>query len=158
MGRLRRAYAAELKLYRAHHANRSNWRLHCACVPLEWLACLVALAELPRVGWLRPHWLVQLGLGAYVLPLGLPTTAVLAAAQLGLAAAADAVHVSLPSADARLVAALVAYACSWLLQVPVGHWLLERNQPAMATKLTLNSVVLSVALAWDWGEVRDRVE
>jgi hypothetical protein len=37
------------------------------------------------------------------------------------------------------------------MQVGVGHWLIERNQPGMADQLTANSVVLSVLLAVDWG-------
>jgi len=38
---------------------------------------------------------------------------------------------------------------SWFMQVVVGHWILEKNQPSMTKKLTFNSIVLSVLLAWD---------
>lgn len=152
----RRAYLAELRLYRAHHAHPINWWLHCACVPLEWAAWLIALAQSPlssSIWFVQPHWLVQLALSAYVLPLRLPTTGMLACAQLVLPLLVDALHASLSSVGARLGVALAVWSCSWLLQVPVGHWLVERNQPSMATKLTLNAVLLSVPLAWDFGEV-----
>ncbi|KAG8459026.1 hypothetical protein KFE25_006571 [Diacronema lutheri] len=154
LARLRAAYASELRLYRAHHACRANWLLHAACVPLEWAACLLALAQLAP----RAPWLAQLALGAYVLPLHPPISVALGPAQLALAALVDALGAALPSTRARLAVALCAWCGSWLLQVPVGHWLLERNQPAMVTRLTLNSAILAVPLAWDWGGGEPRGE
>jgi uncharacterized membrane protein YGL010W len=141
--RARFAYRGELALYRAHHARAANWWLHAACVPVEWLAMLLALSALSALSAvashlpLPAHWLAQLALAAYVAP-------------LALARVVDLLLAALPSFQGRLVVALVAWTCSWLLQVPVGHWQIERNQPSMATQLTLNSVLLSVSLAWDW--------
>ncbi len=37
---------------------------------------------------------------------------------------------------------------AWAGQVGVGHWLVEKNQPGMATSLTLASVVLSPLMVW----------
>jgi uncharacterized membrane protein YGL010W len=45
--------------------------------------------------------------------------------------------------------ALLVHVMSWAVQVLIGHRMYERNLPAMATKLTINSVFLSVLLAWD---------
>jgi uncharacterized membrane protein YGL010W len=165
MEALRTAYASELNLYRRCHAHPANFALHCVCVPVEWISWLLALAQLPAVAqlsphwpasphWLlaRPHWLVQIALAAYTCPLNPPTSAALAGGHLALAALVDVACAVLPTVRAQLGLALAAWLCSWLVQVPLGHWLIERNQPAMANGLTLNAVLLSVALAWDWSE------
>jgi uncharacterized membrane protein YGL010W len=47
--------------------------------------------------------------------------------------------------------AILTQLVSWGLQVGIGHWLIERNQPGMADQLTANSIVLCVLLAVDWG-------
>ncbi|KAJ1620602.1 hypothetical protein T492DRAFT_1076761 [Pavlovales sp. CCMP2436] len=156
MAAARRAYRGELALYRAHHASAANWCLHATCVPIEWFSVLLALSAISQAIWsLQVHWPVQLVLAAYAAPLSSPTTVVTGSASLALARIVDFALAALPSVQTRLVVALSVWICSWLLQVPIGHWLIERNQPSMATQLTLNSVLLSVPLAWDWRAARD---
>ena len=48
------------------------------------------------------------------------------------------------------MAALLLNLISWAFQILIGHYYFEKNSPGMATKLTLNSIVLSVLLSWDY--------
>ena len=47
------------------------------------------------------------------------------------------------------VISLVLQFTAWFLQVYIGHSILEQNHPSMMKKLTINSIVLSLLLAWD---------
>ena len=47
-----------------------------------------------------------------------------------------------------LLAAAAVQIVAWTGQVCVGHWLIEKNQPGMATGLTAASEVLSPLLIW----------
>ena len=46
--------------------------------------------------------------------------------------------------------ALVVWTISWVLQVGVGHWVLEKNQPNVATidQVSFLAVLESVLIAW----------
>lgn len=70
-----------------------------------------------------------------------------ALAQIGLGAAAHTTAASLGIGGALSVATAIQ-GVSWTGQVGVGHWLIERNHPGMATSLTMASVVLSPLLTW----------
>lgn len=141
--KLRGACARELRFYRAYHTNRTNWLLHVVAVPIEWASWLVLLAVVSR-SW-RLHWALQAGVALVTLA-GLHAL-VSAAAQLLLALAADSV-VDAMGPFYALAAAAVAWTASWALQVGVGHWMIEQNQPGMATALTPLSIVISVPMAW----------
>mmetsp|Transcript_10269 Transcript_10269/g.26704 ORF Transcript_10269/g.26704 Transcript_10269/m.26704 type:complete len:166 (+) Transcript_10269:3-500(+) len=149
------SYAEELALYRAHHSHMGNWLLHAACVPLEWLSFLITLALVePRL-----PWAVQGALAALVLACNRPAlvSVCISLGLLVLAQAANWVVIDLVPGRRIHAIALAAGSCSlsWAVQVPIGHWLLERNQPSMASRLTINSVLLSVPLAWDRGLLLD---
>ena len=57
--------------------------------------------------------------------------------------------VALQSAYLVFGAAGLVYVGAWVVQVGVGHALVEGNKPGMVEQLTVNSVVLSPLLAWD---------
>jgi len=150
LSRLRDASLEELRFYQQHHRNRLNWWLHAIAVPVEWSAWLIALrsvhAALP--------WALQFAVAALVL--AATGSLALGAAQLALASAADlVVH---RFADHALALAAGGWTCSWLVQVGIGHWLLERNQPGMAKQLTALSIFLSVGMAWDTADCGDARE
>ena len=143
---LRLAAQHELEFYRQHHERPLNWWLHAVAVPIEWTSALLALKVLcpwPLV------WAVQAAVGLIILACTQST--VLAVAQLIPAVAADAIydHVCGTDTVSAVSAAIVAWFCSWLVQVGIGHWIIERNQPGMTKQLTWLSIVLSVSMAWD---------
>jgi len=152
--RLEAAASAELSFYRAHHRNRLNWWLHACAVPVEWTSWLILVR---LVAWWLPYvlqsWIALLVLAA-------TRSMVLAGAQIPLAALSDcAVRVCGVCGGAHvLAAAAICWLVSWMVQVGIGHWLVERNQPGMATSLTALSVLLSVSMAWDSRAERVRDE
>mmetsp|Transcript_1167 Transcript_1167/g.3298 ORF Transcript_1167/g.3298 Transcript_1167/m.3298 type:complete len:179 (-) Transcript_1167:236-772(-) len=146
---LRIAYARELALYRRYHTRKANVALHAVCVPIEWLAFLVFAASASPVAQLRPAWVIQAVIALATGPLHPPATFAGVPALFALAWLAEAIVEALPSFVARAAAAFTAWTVSWLLQVPVGHYLIEGNRPSMTEALTAASVFFSVPLAWD---------
>jgi uncharacterized membrane protein YGL010W len=140
---LRSAYRQELQFYRQYHRHEVNWRMHAVLVPLEWTAWLM-LCSLVRL-----HWPLALAAAAYYLLLDSKLSCAAAAAQVLFALAADRTLASLGSYGAATLAVSLQ-AISWTLQVGVGHWLIEKNNPAMASGLTWNAVALSTLMAWDF--------
>jgi len=149
---LRSAYRKELHFYRQYHQHPVNWRMHAVLVPVEWTAWLLLLAPLGL------HWPLALLSAAYYLfldcHLSLVSVFVAAAsAQMLFALTAHHAHLALygygyGSGSASVAVAMQAVA--WVLQVCVGHWLIEGNNPAMASALTCNAVLLSPLMAWDY--------
>ena len=142
--RLEAAASAELSFYRAHHRNRLNWWLHACAVPVEWTSWLILVR---LVAWWLPYvlqsWIALLVLAA-------TRSLVLAGAQIPLAALSDcAVRVCGVCGVHVLAAAAICWIVSWMVQVGIGHWLIEGNQPGLASSLTALSVLLSVSMAWD---------
>ena len=54
------------------------------------------------------------------------------------------------STPAALAACFGVNALAWGVQVGIGHWAVERNQPGMASDLTPMAALTSLLLAWDW--------
>jgi uncharacterized membrane protein YGL010W len=152
-----RNYREEAQLYISHHQHPGNWWLHTVCVPIEWTAWLVILEALN---------LAKLFAGAialyYLFLLPSRYRFLGAVGQWGCAIAAEWILIAthripplfaLPNASAGVANLLVTVAAmqtaAWFVQVCIGHHALERNRPSMSQSLTLNSVVLSLLLAWD---------
>jgi uncharacterized membrane protein YGL010W len=142
------AYMAELRLYRAHHQNVYNWGLHCIAVPLEWFTyCLLMSLASRALGGKNLYYALLGAIALYNALLDFPFGWIAAVALLCLSG--GAMHIAAHRRPLELVlGSVLVHATSWLLQVGVGHWLLERNSPSMATKLSANSVLLSLLLAW----------
>jgi uncharacterized membrane protein YGL010W len=47
------------------------------------------------------------------------------------------------------LAAVILQLFSWFIQVQIGHFYYEKNQPGMMKKLTFNSIILSLFMAVD---------
>jgi uncharacterized membrane protein YGL010W len=140
---VRSEYATELAFYKRFHRNAVNWAIHAITVPLEWTATLILLSTL------HLHWPVALTITVYHLMLGSRCSLLAAVAHVVLCFIADRIGNCGRGKLSVASIGLCVHLLSWGAQVVVGHWLFERNTPAMATKLTWNSVVLSVILAWD---------
>jgi hypothetical protein len=152
------AYLRERRFYRRYHTHPVNVLLHAATVPVEWFSTFVFVAAGLSAPWAAQALGVALA-GYHVVCLGIRGPTLAAAAGLaGLAFAASAAltqqHLP-PGAAAGTAVAVAGHAAAWVLQVGVGHHLVERNQPAMATQLTAHSVVVSLLLAWDWEHDKD---
>jgi uncharacterized membrane protein YGL010W len=139
---IRLAYKGELAFYKSFHTNKVNWAIHAITIPFEWTATLLFLSIF------NLHWVLAVGTGLYHLVLGTRISLAACAAQIVFCMIAERIfyHIGVYWSGGL---ALLVHAISWAAQVLVGHRMYERNLPAMATKLTINSVFLSVLLAWD---------
>lgn len=141
---VRRAYVEELAFFKRFHLNRVNWIIHAVTIPVEWTATLIILSV---VGL---HWHVAIATGLYHLVLGSRVSVQAAVAQIVFGYFAHYLSSNENASTVHLLCiAMAMNGFAWFAQVVVGHWMFEGNSPAMATKLTANSVVLSVILAWD---------
>ena len=143
MDPFRRAFFREVAFYRDYHQHPWNWRIHAVSVPLEVMTFLVPLACVnPRL-----PVAVSIAIALYALVLDPPRTIVPAAVTGLLGLAAERLSAVSGRTQMALLVAAFLHATSWVLQVAIGHWLIEKNRPAMQDKLTLNSIVLSPVLA-----------
>lgn len=140
---VRNSYKEELVFYKAYHRNKSNWLIHAVTIPFEWASWLLLLA------CINMHWYVALSCAVYYTCIGSKISILASVAQIIYCWGAHETcrHFGLYTSVAIVVAVQLS---SWFAQVCIGHYLIEKNQPAMATKLTLNSIFLSPMIAWDY--------
>ena len=147
--RLASRYLRELAYYQEYHKHPWNWRIHAVAVPLEWLTMMAAIALL-TAPW---HWVLAFGVGTY-------QALAINSRSYFLACSSMAVQLGMAWGSAKLlmindgtwlIALLlsVLYTSSWCVQVFIGHYLIEKNQPGIANQLTLDSILFSVPIAWD---------
>lgn len=141
---LRSMYTEELILYKRHHRNEVNRLLHVVLVPIEWTSWLMMLSIV------RLQWMVAVIIAVYYLTLSRSMSKYAACGQLISAALSSYLCNCMQSSISNviLLAAFIQIT-SWIIQVLIGHYIFEQNSPSMSTRLTLNSVVLSLLLAWD---------
>jgi uncharacterized membrane protein YGL010W len=141
---LRESYSRELEFYREYHQNGMNNALHVVCVPMEWLAFLT------MTNFVGVQYYLSFGIACYYLLLNSKVRHVAAVGHVGMAYLSSQIFSRLRERWWMVaLVALLMQITAWSLQVCIGHKILEGNSPAMTKKLTLNSIVLSVLLAWD---------
>ena len=140
---LRRDFEKEVLFYQKYHRHPWNRAIHAAMVPIEWATWMTAVTLV-----LGQHVTIAISVvcGLYywaLKPISLiHVVAAFTQPTLGYLGCCMA-----ETENGWLYAAVV-HVSSWLLQVGVGHSLIEKNKPAMTTELTPHSVVLSPLLAW----------
>ena len=139
---LRLEYTKELSFFKNFHKNKANWAIHAITIPMEWTASLLIISIF------HMHWTVAAATATYHLILQSKNSIAAFLAQILFCCIAHSLHLRLGDLNS-LLAAVSIHIFAWLTQVLIGHGILEGNAPAMATKLTINSVMLSVLLAWD---------
>jgi uncharacterized membrane protein YGL010W len=142
-------YLSEKKFYNSFHKNNINWRIHAVSIPLEWLSWLIFLRSLGGFG-LYVVMFITMFTAVYFLALKSKLSVAASFFQLLCIIIVEVICIKLTWSTAMLLAG-TAQVLSWIAQILVGHKLFEKNDPAMATKLTLNSIILSCLLAWDYG-------
>ena len=151
LNQIRIAYHTEIILYRRYHTNQWNWLIHCATVPLEFFAWFLLVPYLDHrivslvhmFSWICALYYWILGISWHSLSSGLMMVFLY--------------HAGIFFHHRLLIMfflpiwmiSLLLQVTAWFFQVYIGHHLLEHNHPAMTKKLTLNSIVLSLRLAWD---------
>jgi uncharacterized membrane protein YGL010W len=170
---LRNQHEVDLHIYQSAHQNSANRILHSCLIPLETLSCLLLLASAIRLlvqsiiardkndCSSRPPLLILHFYHAMGWTLGL-TSLVLSPDAVG--AAACTFHVvafrwittwqqqSVFSVSALVRKTLFVWTLSWVLQVGMGHWILEGNQPTVFANnmqdVSWLAMTQSVLIAW----------
>ncbi len=140
---IRKAYNEELKFFLSYHRNRVNWMIHAITIPLEWTSWLLFLTIF------RIHWLIAVPTAVYFVILDSPMSLLAAVAQIFFCWFAQYIY-QITGLNLAIGIVVFVQLSSWFLQVYIGHKVFEKNLPAMATKLTCNSIILSPLLAWDY--------
>ena len=142
---MQNAYQNELVYYRKYHKHPVNWWIHAITVPCEYFALLLGLTVV------NLHYPASILLGIYQF-VSVPNVgikSVCAIVNLIMICAAEYVTFQFNSPLLMLSLALFLQVLSWFAQVYIGHYQIEKNQPGIVIRLTLNSVVLSLPIAWD---------
>lgn len=143
--KLRDCYCQELLFYRNFHQHPLNIAIHTICVPIEWFGFVLLL------NFVHLHNAVSWGTALYYLVLQTRVKYIAATGHILFGFASQYLFVSLGNWMLVMATALVMELVAWFAQIVVGHKFIEKNSPGMQTQLTLNSIVLSVLLAWDVG-------
>jgi uncharacterized membrane protein YGL010W len=138
-------YERELKFFRQFHQNKINLVIHSICIPVEWFSWLIIIKYIHS----NLPWLISISVAIYYLLIQQKRIIYLASfAHILFALMIDQLFIMF-SRSYLWIAALIFNLISWAIQILIGHYYFEKNSPGMATKLTLNSIVLSVLLCWD---------
>jgi uncharacterized membrane protein YGL010W len=135
-------YQEELAYFRSYHKNEINWRIHCICIPLEWLSVLLLCCYI-----CEPLLFVCL-IAIYYLILGTPSSSYAAGSLLLLCHFTPIIFRFL-SADYAWLASICLQILAWFVQVIIGHNYFENNSPGMLQKISLNSVTLSFLMIFE---------
>lgn len=152
---MRQQHLIDLQVYRMAHLEWRNRALHWFLIPIEcWSALLLSMALL------SPLVTVLLGLVLGVLSLMIATDPVRGGCCLVFHVLAIALCflvsdsiVETGHMSRRFWLCLIAaifWIIAWVLQVGVGHWMWERNQPNVANINTVSYLAMcqSVLIAW----------
>lgn len=137
-------YQKELNLYASCHDNYYNWILHTICVPLESLFFLIIICILFESTAVITS--ISTIIVIYYLILSKPHS---------LPAAISYILMCYISLSVRMyknigiIIAIFMEIIIWSCQVFIGHYFLNKNNPSMGQRMTINSIILSVMLSWD---------
>lgn len=138
-----REYKKEFAHFSAFHRHRINWLIHVVTIPLEWLSWLLVLCVYDL------EYVFSAALALYYVVINSRMSLIAAVAHILFAFIARNCYMRLGTTNSLLAFGIIQVS-AWALQVLVGHRLFEKNLPSMATNLSLNSVFLSVLMAWDY--------
>lgn len=142
-------YHAEAKFYKSYHQNHINWWIHTVTVPIEWFSffLLVQYTRVDAVICLSISGIIA----AYYLLISCPAASAAAYGMVLTSWCSIFIKQLIPP-EQLWILALVLHFVAWFSQVVIGHYMVEKNSPAMGQRLTANSVVLSFLLAWDYSD------
>jgi uncharacterized membrane protein YGL010W len=161
-GLLRKQHATDLQVYRDGHCNFANRICHWLLIPVETVTCLVLLnqflllllclaaAKKQRDTLNKKKRLLQCTfVQAINWTLGI-LSLIISPDATGLAAFFFHAGAVPRAKQQSLSSVAMAWFLSWILQICVGHWLLEGNVPTFQQNggVSMLAVVTSVLIAW----------
>lgn len=145
---LRRQHAEDLKIYRSAHLEGRNRILHWIMIPIELFSALLLITAL--VPPLVPT-VIGLVMGMCALAIAADTTKGWACLFFHIVVVAACLVITQNLDCTQTIAmALILWTLAWGLQVGVGHWIWEKNQPNVADmgSVSLMAIFQSVLIAW----------
>lgn len=148
MSRLRRQHESDLIFYRSAHQMWRNRVLHWILIPVEcWSLFLVAYVLLPP--WLPFLVATLLGFIAWWIAENPTVGCACLVFHLFVIGSCTVTIQNLTTWEALTVAS-IGWIFAWALQVGVGHWLWEKNDPNVAHIASVSWLAMcqSVLIAW----------
>ena len=146
--KLKRRHVIDLKIYRLAHCHPFNRFLHWILIPIEcWSALLLCALIFPK------SLTVLIGIALGALSLILSTNTIVGMATFLFHVASLVLIHQIQEMYCPMEAfgiATTAWTLAWALQVGVGHWMIEKNQPNVANVQNVSylALVQSVLIAW----------
>ena len=145
---IRSLYEKERKFYNQFHRNRINNLIHAVFVPVEWFCllhalnmCSTTLARSMACFIFVYYTYLETAFGCLVGGMNI-LLCILSSSLL------HSLSLILPLSS-QISGLLFIYLISFSVQTVVGHGAFEGNKPAFANSLTLNSIALSLLLAFN---------
>jgi uncharacterized membrane protein YGL010W len=140
-------HVLDLQVYRKNHQEKRNRVLHWIMIPFECFSALL-FATL-----LHPGITIVTGIFLGILSIIIATKPWLGVASFAFHLLAVWICATLVASNELwevLLIAMGTWAIAWILQVGVGHWILEGNRPNIANLETVSllATVQSVLIAW----------
>lgn len=136
-------YYRELILFQSHHINGINWFIHVVTIPMEWFGWLILIS------FFNLHLPVSILIALYYMTIQSKASNFTACLHVFLAMLVQVLIQTISSTSHLIIMSLGLQFSAWILQVFVGHWIFENNNPSMMKKLTMNSIILSILLVFD---------
>jgi len=150
VSKIRDNYKKELQQYRIHHNNYHNWYIHTLCVPIESLFFLVlfglslnVLIDITTTRLILMMISIMICIYYIIINCYHSIPSAIAYILIGY------ISVLLISYQYILIYSIIIEIIVWFIQVIIGHYYLNKNNPSMTKGLSLSSIVLSVLLCWD---------
>jgi uncharacterized membrane protein YGL010W len=141
---LRNEYRNELHHYQKYHQNTWNYYLHVVTIPIEWVSSILIFSIVDS------HWYLSIILCVFSLLFRRRACNQAAVFYFLASYCVDEVLTLYhPSNLILIIIAVILQCLSWIIQVGVGHSLLEKNSPSMTGKLSLLSIFISLPMSWE---------
>lgn len=141
-------YIEERNFYQNYHQNVNNKFIHAVSVPFEWFGWLLLIQALLKH---QLHYVISFYLSTFNYLIHSKLSNIVSLYYLLLPFLVDIfIYFTQFTTYKRFIYAMVLQSLAWFVQVYIGHNYFEKNNPAMATRLTLFSVCVSTMLAWDF--------
>lgn len=145
---LKRKYTEEYILYKKYHISTWNCLIHAVTVYLEWL---VTLNVLHTIYLARPFAMIFV---LFQLVLVKPMSFFVSVALVFSVYFVESITMEIFATETvefyiSILVFLIVHLNCWMLQVGIGHFMIDKNRPSMAEGLSVYGVIYSLLLSWE---------
>ena len=145
---IKRKYIEEYILYKKYHISASNCLIHAVTIYLEWL---VTLNVLHTIYLARPLVMI---LVLFQLILVKPISVFVSVALVFSVYFVESVTLEIFATETvefyiSILVFLIVHLNCWMLQVGIGHFMIDNNRPSMSESISPYGVIYSLLLSWE---------